>query len=140
MSKDWADDIHKLYSYYGFHRWTDAASKDPDLLKKLLEFRTKFLEEELEELKDAEYAEDVVDALIDLCVVAIGTLDLFKVVGSHAWNKVLLSNTSKQVGVNPTRENQLGLPDLVKPDGWKEPDHSSNVGLLKSILPMKGDK
>ena len=47
----------------------------PDLKKEYLEFRINFLEEELDELKKAfqeEKGADVVDALIDLVVVALG--------------------------------------------------------------------
>ena len=36
----------------------------------------------------------------------------------------------KEIGVKDTRPNPLGLPDLVKPDGWQAPQHFDNIGKL----------
>jgi predicted HAD superfamily Cof-like phosphohydrolase len=72
--------------------------------------------------------EEIVDGLIDLCVVAIGTLDLFEVDAHKAWDEVLKANMSKKVGVKESRPNPLGLPDLIKPEGWVGPDHTGNTG------------
>ena len=79
-------------------------------------------------------AEEMIDGLIDLCVIAIGTLDIAGVDANSAWNSVMDANTSKRVGVKPGRPNPLGLPDLIKPEGWKAPDHSDNHGILKEFL------
>ena len=65
---------------------------------------------------------------MDLCVVAIGTLDLFEVDAHKAWDEVLKANMSKKVGVKESRPNPLGLPDLIKPEGWVGPDHTGNTG------------
>lgn len=100
-------------------------------LKKLLEFRVKFLEEELNEIKsNMDNPEEIVDGLIDLCVVAIGTMDMFDIDSYEAWNKVLESNLAKKAGIKPERPNPLGLPDLMKPEGWAAPDHAENHGSL----------
>jgi len=37
---------------------------------------------------------------------------------------------NKQVGIKASRPNPLGLPDLIKPEGWVGPDHTGNHGLL----------
>ena len=74
--------------------------------------------------------EEIVDGLIDLCVVAIGTLDAFGVDAHKAWDEVLKANMNKEVGEKPERPNPLGLPDLVKPKGWKAPSHEGNHGCL----------
>ena len=79
---------------------------------------------------DADDAEEVVDAMIDLCVVAIGTLDIYRVDSHKAWNEILRANMAKEPGVKPSRPNPLGLPDLIKPEGWTGPDHTGNHGLL----------
>ena len=79
-------------------------------------------------------ADDVVDALIDLCVVAIGTLDGFGVDSHKAWDAVLIANMNKEVGVKESRPNPLGLPDLIKPAGWVAPSHADNEGKLKEIF------
>ena len=88
----------------------------------------------LNELKDATNAEDVVDALIDLCVVAIGTLDIFGIDPYKAWDEVLKANMNKTPGVNPSRPNPLNLPDLIKPAGWSAPSHAENHGNLGIIF------
>lgn len=132
MSEYWTDDIHDMHLQYGFHPKVDAL--DADGLRSLLEFRINFLREELTELETAESADDVVDALIDLCVVAIGTLDLFGVDSNVAWDRVHVANTSKRVGIKESRPNPAGFPDLVKPEGWQAPTHEDNVGLLAEIF------
>jgi predicted HAD superfamily Cof-like phosphohydrolase len=108
-------------------------------LRTFLNFRVKFLNEELDETKlaanNAGYIdeEEVVDGLIDLCVVAIGTLDAFGVDPYKAWDAVLEANMNKEVGIKETRPNPLGLPDLIKPEGWVAPSHKGNHGDLKKI-------
>lgn len=132
MSKDWAFDIAMMHEKYGVHPVVEKM--DADTLKKFLEFRVRFLEEELTELKTAKNADDAVDALIDLCVVAIGTLDGFGVNSHEAWDAVLVANMNKKVGVKESRPNPLGLPDLIKPEGWTAPSHEGNEGKLKEIF------
>jgi hypothetical protein len=128
MSNNWSHDIMIMHEKYGV--WDKVQAFDKEKLNKFLEFRIKFLEEEMNELSTAETADDVVDALIDLCVVAIGTLDLFDVSANIAWDRVHEANMNKQVGIKESRPNPLGLPDLVKPEGWTAPSHKDNVGLL----------
>ena len=132
MSRDWAFDIAMMHEKYGVHPVVEKM--DADTLKKFLEFRVRFLEEELTELKNATNADDAVDALIDLCVVAIGTLDGFGVDSHKAWDAVLIANMNKEVGIKESRPNPLGLPDLIKPTGWVAPSHANNEGKLKEIF------
>lgn len=132
MSKDWCADIADMHNKFGVNE--KIRSFDKDKLEKFLEFRIKFLEEELNELKNAEGSEDVVDALIDLCVVAIGTLNAFDVDPYKSWDSVHTANMSKQVGVKASRPNPLGLPDLIKPEGWVGPSHEGNHGLLTKVF------
>ena len=131
MSKDWVKDINKMQTKYGVHDWMKNSS--PHQRNEYLKFRAEFLKEELTELNNAIYhadSEEVVDALIDLCVVAIGTLDSFQVDAHKAWDEVLKANMNKEVGVKEGRPNPLGLPDLTKPEDWEAPDHSGNYGIL----------
>lgn len=124
-------DINFMHKFYGHDKIVDAF--DGPKLKKLLKFRLDFLKEELDEtLKafDDEDPEEIVDGIIDLIVVGVGTLDLFKVDTSKAWYSVFLANIDKEVGIKEGRPNPLGLPDLVKPAGWKAPSHEGNHGRL----------
>jgi predicted HAD superfamily Cof-like phosphohydrolase len=132
MSRDWPSDINTMHKKYGVP--TVVEGMDKEKLKKFLEFRANFLQEELDELKSATNAEDVVDALIDLCVVAIGTLDSFEVDPYKAWHEVYIANMEKRPGVKESRPNPLGLPDLIKPEGWKAPSHEGNHGLFTKIF------
>jgi len=132
MSDNWAEDIAEMHDKYGVLQ--KVQEFDNEKLNKFLQFRIKFLEEEMNELKTAKTADDVVDALIDLCVVAIGTLDLFEVSANIAWDRVHEANMNKMVGIKESRPNPLGLPDLIKPEGWTAPSHKDNVGLLGSIF------
>ena len=135
MSKDWVKDIHDMHEKFGVHDVVD--NFDSEKLKTFLSFRTAFLREELNELETAQTAEDVVDALIDLCVVAIGTLDLYSVDAYKAWDEVHRANMEKVPGVKASRPNPLGLPDLIKPAGWTGPDHSENWGTLIAFMEAK---
>ena len=136
MSKDWVKDIHDMQYKYGVHKWIHDNRDNTDNLRRYLEFRIDFLREELDETDAALVsmdAEEIVDGLIDLCVVAIGTLDAFGVDPYKAWDEILRANLSKEVGVKPERPNPMGLPDLIKPDDWEGPDHSDNHGKLNNI-------
>lgn len=134
MSSNWVIDIADMHVHYDMDVAFDKIVLDKEKAKKLLEFRINFLQEELDEMKAAESAEDVVDALIDLCVVAIGTLDAFGVDSYQAWDNVLDANMQKRPGIKESRPNPLGLPDLIKPEGWQAPSHKGNHGDLDIIF------
>lgn len=136
MSKDWVKDINEMQYKYGVHKWIHDNQKNKEKLFEYLSFRVRFLKEELMETEAAlthNDAEEIVDGLIDLCVVAIGTLDAFGVDAHKAWDEVLKANLSKEVGVKESRPNPLGLPDLIKPEGWEAPSHKDNHGKLNNI-------
>ncbi len=131
MSDNWAKDIQDMQYKFKTKLWMFNNQNNQEALDKYLEFRLQFLNEELRETEAAftnRDAEEIVDGLIDLCVVAIGTLDAFGVDANKAWNEVLKANLSKEVGIKPERPNPLGLPDLVKPEGWQAPNHENNHG------------
>ena len=131
MSDNWAKDIQDMQDKFKTKLWMFNNFDNQEALDKYLEFRLQFLNEELRETEAAftnRDAEEIVDGLIDLCVVAIGTLDAFGVDANKAWNEVLKANLSKEVGIKPERPNPLGLPDLIKPEGWQAPNHENNHG------------
>jgi predicted HAD superfamily Cof-like phosphohydrolase len=139
MTKNWIDDIHNMQQKYGVHEWIDKKieNKEYDLVKEYIKFRLNFLNEELTETNKAFNeldGDELVDGLIDLCVVAIGTLDALDVDSNVAWDRVLKANLNKTVGVKETRPNPLGLPDLIKPEGWTAPTHKDNIGVLEEVF------
>lgn len=129
---DWVADIAEMHDKFGVN--PIVREFDAEKLKTYLKFRLDFLQEELNEAKDAKNGDDVVDAMIDLCVVAIGTLNAFDVDAYTAWMRVHEKNMQKEPGIKPSRPNPLGLPDLIKPAGWTSPTHADNVGLLEIIF------
>tara|TARA_A100001391_G_scaffold198693_2_gene180623 strand:+ start:174 stop:593 length:420 start_codon:yes stop_codon:yes gene_type:complete len=135
MSNDWIEDIFQMHKKYGMHEKFDEF--DRTNLRSFIQFRIRFLEEELNELKKAAPSnqpydkEEIVDALIDLCVVAIGTLDALDVDAYVAWDEVLKANMNKTPGVKESRPNPMGLPDLIKPKDWKAPCHKGNYGAME---------
>jgi len=135
MSRDLIADINQMHSKYGVHDWVDGEIKNNEWsrLHKFMDFRLKFIQEELDETLKAhadQNKEELVDGLIDIVVVALGTLDAFGVDSEKAWNEVLKANMQKEVGQKETRPNPLGLPDLIKPEGWKGPNHDGNTGCI----------
>ena len=138
---DWVADMHAMHAKYGV---PEALAKlDDEKLKKFLKFRIDFLQEELNELKatmEEDYknpgsrADDAVDAMIDLVVISIGTLDLFQVDAYEAWARVYEANLNKEVGIKPSRPQGGDMPDLIKKPGWKAPTHADNVGLLSRVF------
>jgi hypothetical protein len=132
---DWVKDIQRMHAHFDMHK--SFANFDEEKKRMFLEFRAKFIQEEVNELFDnLDNPEEVVDALIDICVVAIGTLDAFGIDAHKAWNEVLRANMTKEVGIKEGRPNPTGLPDLCKPTkethgyDWVPPDHTGNHGNL----------
>lgn len=157
LSGDWVADNAEMHEKFGVHE--AVSSLDNDKLLKFVEFRLKFLQEELDEAKEAfetlskiqaegphgiqgdlvvKAGEDIVDAMVDLCVVAIGTLNALDVDAYEAWDRVHVANMTKEVGIKPERPNPLGLPDLIKPAGWVGPVHSDNIGHFRRFTSTGG--
>lgn len=128
--------IQELNNHAGVIQWAmdKLNNDDTSSIEELLDFRIKSLltEEFLETIKahKEKDSEELVDGLIDLVVIALGTLDILDVDMNKAFKNVVDANMRKRIGVKPERPNPLGLPDLVKPSGWHGPTHRSNLGIL----------
>lgn len=136
-----AGDLAEMHAKFGVN--PVIRNLDKEKLRTFLQFRLDFLQEELDEAKDTLTLSDAeweakgesraaafVDAMIDLVVVAVGTLDALDVDTDESWNRVHYKNMQKEPGIKPERPNPLGLPDLIKPAGWTPPKHEDNVGFL----------
>ena len=134
MSKNWFHDMKVMHQKFGVNKWMQAEQQSDvefKRLNKFMQFRLAMMQEELDETKKAyeeQNAEEMVDGMIDLCVFAIGTLEVFGVDANKAWDEVYKANMSKEVGIKEGRPNPLGLPDLMKPDDWQGPVHEDNCG------------
>ena len=101
-----------------------------------LDFRMVLLKEEFIETMEAHQdkdAEEWVDGHIDMIVIAMGNLHLAGVNVKEAWNKVYQANMSKVRGIKEGRESSGGF-DVIKPPGWKAPDHTDNHGKLDELF------
>ena len=145
-------DVLKFHDKFGIRR-----GNSNDVSKKLTEeeirFRARFLMEELSETMTAmgfpmntatsqahimavglnpnNYDElEIIDGLLDLVYVALGTLDLMHLnedqIRDH-WADIQRANISKErsTSANDPRSKRKNSLDIVKPDGWKGPDHKS---------------
>ena len=123
------DDIRGMIAKYGFHQEEFDKEK---LNFRILGLLTEEYEETLMALHDKN-AEELVDGLIDLIVIAIGTLELAGVDTQEAWDQVMTANMTKERGIKPGREESGGF-DLIKPESWQPPSHMTNHGVLDEIL------
>jgi hypothetical protein len=90
-----------------------------------MEVRLRHLEEELSELSYA-YTRgneaEVIDALVDLVYVALGTAYLCKFPFQKVWDAVHAANMKKIRAVRACDSRRGSTFDVVKPKGWKKPD------------------
>jgi predicted HAD superfamily Cof-like phosphohydrolase len=95
-----------------------------------MEFRLKFLGEELQEYALSVTLEDQLDALVDLVYVALGTAYLHGFDFDEAWCRVHAANMKKVRAAPDGSDSKRGSShDVVKPPGWQPPDLSDLVQL-----------
>ena len=125
MSENWVADIGDMHLKFGVNTWQYENKNNKELMQKYIAFRMAMIQEEVDEtnaaIKDGN-AEEIVDGLIDMCVFAIGTLNVFGMDSQRAWD------------VKESRPNPFGMPDLIKPEGWEGPSHEGNHGDLPNII------
>lgn len=90
-------------------------------------FRYIAMLEEISEYRDADNKADELDAIIDLIVFALGTLERQGMldVFNEAFKRVMDANMLKEIGTNRKRNN-FKL-DLIKPKNWVPADLTSLV-------------
>lgn len=117
-------DIKDFHEKFGLQYNGAPRLLPPDVV----EFRIKFMQEELNEYASAVADGDIVgqlDALVDLVYVALGTAYLQGLPFQRGWDEVQDANMRK-VKAGPNGEgSKRGSPhDVIKPPGWKGPDYS----------------
>lgn len=92
----------------------------------MLAFRSKFMEEELDEFYEGRAEHDhakMADALIDLVYVAMGTAHLLGYPWEQLWAEVQAANMQKQRARNDGSDSKRGSSlDVIKPAGWTPPN------------------
>lgn len=142
------DDVRDFHMKFGLP--TDQIWPPTNLDAGLARFRLKFLLEELSELMiamgfhgpsmtmkttaqamemygpDSEpNLPDAADALADLVYVALGTAHLMGIPFDEIWAEVQRANMAKErsSGADDVRSKRRHASDVVKPAGWRPPDH-----------------
>jgi len=124
-----------------FHRKFDLETSDDDpgpivISQELIDFRTKFMQEELDEFIAAISQPSGVDhagtfdALIDLVYVAMGTAHLFGYPWQEGWDEVQRANMAKLRAATADQSKRASAWDVVKPLGWTPPDIA---GVLREV-------
>ena len=120
---DLVDDIEQFHTKFDLKGRLINSPIDPELLK----FRVRFLAEELKEINNASAEgdlEEVLDGLVDLVYVAIGTAYMLNLNFAEAWKTVHKANMSKVKVSNENPGKRGHSTDIVKPPGWVKPDHA----------------
>lgn len=103
-----------------------SALKKPGFLDpEYMTFRVRFIQEETDELMKA-YAEgniaEVLDALIDITYVTLGTAYLMQMPFDAGWKEVHGANMKKKRAKSADQSKRGSGYDVVKPEGWQKPN------------------
>jgi len=93
--------------------------------KEMIEFRIRFIKEEICELEDAIHRQNIVesfDALIDLVYVTLGFASILSLPWQKGWDLVHKSNMKKERVRNKSESIRKSEYDVIKPNGWQKPD------------------
>lgn len=114
--------------------WTGGSRKCHALTAEEFQYRLSFMREELDEFSDAFSNNDqaaMLDALVDLAYVVLGTAHYMGAPFNEAWRMVHQANMQKVlkrvqtdgVGAGTETEHKRGSIEVIrKPLGWKPPD------------------
>jgi len=125
MSTDNFRDVGEFHARFGLPNANGGNIKPRVLDEDLLQFRTKFMYEELNEFEDAATGgslEGMADALVDLVYVAMGTAHLMGLPWEELWNEVQRANMTKVRAARAEDSKRGSTYDVVKPEGWTPPD------------------
>lgn len=124
---NFVEDIKDFHKKFGL----EYSAGPRQLPTDLQDFRSKFLQEELDEYEEGVVYKDKekqLDSLVDLLYVAFGTAYLHGFDIQAAWNRVHNANMQKIRAERPEDSRRGSIKyDVVKPPGWKAPDLSDLV-------------
>lgn len=112
-----------------FERFEVPYAVRPQLLDhETYKFRVARLAEELNEFMEAHDGGDLegaADALVDLSYIVLGTALCMGLPWQLLWDEVQRANMSKVHAERPEDSKHGTTLDVIKPEGWKAPDHSA---------------
>jgi predicted HAD superfamily Cof-like phosphohydrolase len=104
----------------------ENASGPTQLTTEEKQFRIAALREEIQEYEDADNLVKQYDALLDLLVFAVGTLERQGLPLLKGFEAVMEANMAKELGQNGSKRGGFKR-DLVKPEGWTGPENKLAV-------------
>lgn len=126
------EDVGEFHAKFGLANVNEDGVKPRLISQELIDFRVKFLQEELDELKAAYEANDlakIADSLVDLVYVALGTAHLHGLPWGQLWAEVQRANMAKERALRAEDSARGSTYDVIKPQGWTPPDID---GVLKA--------
>lgn len=106
-----------------------------------MDFRLARLEEEVREFIDSHMGGDLegcADALVDLVYIALGTALCMGLPWQALWDEVQRANMEKVRAEHPAQSKHGTTLDVVKPEGWRAPDHSAALAGLTPTMEEPG--
>lgn len=137
------DDVGNFHENFGLDNVTWRGPGPREVSVDLMEFRVKFMREELQEFEEALLVDDkakMFDALIDLVYVAMGTAQVLGFPWQEGWNAVQRANMLKERATKKTASARGGTFDVIKPAGWKPPNIELVLLLAGFNVEEKGEK
>jgi len=131
-----SDDVGHFHQKFSLDNTTYERPGPRVVSDALLEFRIKFMSEELTEFATAAAADDhakMFDALLDLVYVAMGTAHLLGYPWQDGWDEVQRANMMKERAKRAEDSKRGSTFDVIKPPGWTAPD-------IEAILRARGFK
>lgn len=128
MTQSNFDDVGDFHEKFGLHNTTHHPPKPTmgESNDELMDFRIKFMEEELQEFIEGYMDQDIAqmaDALIDLAYVVFGTAHLLGLPWQELWEDVQAANMRKERAAGDGSNSKRGSSfDVVKPEGWVGPN------------------
>jgi predicted HAD superfamily Cof-like phosphohydrolase len=134
---DYEHDISSVGHFHEKFNLDNVTHRDPgprEVSEELLDFREKFMEEELREFKEARTRGDIAgmaDALVDLSYVTLGTAHVMGFPWQELFFTVQKANMAKERAMRAEQSSRGSTFDVIKPVGWQAPD-------IKGVLRRHG--
>lgn len=125
------DDVGDFHEKFGLGNVTHGTVGIVGMPADLLNFRIRFLHEELEEFvaaMDMGREDLAFDALLDLAYVVFGTAHLLGYPWQEGWDLVQAANMAKIRAERAEQSLRGSTWDVVKPEGWQPPDIRGLLG------------
>jgi len=141
VSRSNFDDVGDFHEKFELDNVTHHPVGPRDISAEFMEFRIKFLKEELSEFIVAYDIHDtpmMFDALLDLVYVAMGTAHLLGFPWQDGWDEVQRANMMKIRASSDGQDSKRGSSfDVVKPPNWVPPDIEGV--LRRHLIPLHSE-